>query len=128
MRIVIETVPHTSQRYATCGDYFTGGDGAQHISVSEMGNSDYEFLVALHELIEWKLCQSRGISDDAITKFDIAFERDRTGGDLSEPGDDPNSPYHAEHCIATGIERIMCSLLGIKWHDYDKVVLGLNRE
>lgn len=127
MRIVIETIPHAAQRYETVGDYWTDPDGTLHIKVSEMVNPDHEFLVALHELVEAKLCEKRGISDAAITAFDVEFEEARGDNDLSEPGDDPMAPYQNEHCIATGVERIACAALGVRWADYESEINRLSQ-
>lgn len=127
MEINIKTIPHDRQRYETCGDYFEDAEGVKHIVVSDMGNKKFEFLVAIHELVEQALCEDRGISDEVITAFDVAFEAARQPGDTSEPGDDPRAPYCEEHCLATGIERLMCAALGVKWDDYEKAVLGLSK-
>lgn len=126
VEISIRTIPHKSQAYDTVGNYWTGESGAMHITVSDMGNSDYEFLVAIHELVEAKLCQNRGISDAEITDFDEAFENSRKRGDLSEPGDHPLAPYQNEHNYATAVERLLCAALGLSWHDYEKAVQRLS--
>lgn len=96
--------------------------GTRRITVSDMGNDDYEFLVAIHEMIEAKLCEKAGISDEAITAFDVKFESERKAGDVSEPGDEPTAPYARQHCIATAVERLMCAELGISWFDYEAAV------
>ena len=96
-----------------------------NIVVSDMKNPDYEFLVAVHELIEAWLVRKRGISEERITEFDIAFEKARPEDDLSEPGDEPDAPYQNEHCIATGVERILCAAMGIPWKEYDETVGNL---
>ena len=121
MNIIIKTVPHRHQRYETVGDYFTIGE-LDTILVSKMGNPDYEFLVAIHELTEMYLCQKRGISESSITAFDIKFEKARKPGNLDEPGDDPKAPYRDEHCIATAVERLVCGVLGVSWKEYEKAV------
>lgn len=125
MHIVIKTIPHEKHRYETCGDYFWDSDGTIQIRVSAMGNEDYEFLVALHELVEAHLCKKRGITDEVITRFDEGFEAVRPADDVSEPGDDPSAPYQNEHCFATAVERMACAALGVKWAEYEKAVLGL---
>lgn len=122
MKITIQTIPHSSQVYETVGNYETH-EGITEISVSDMGNEDYEFLVALHELIEWKLTQKRGIGEKTITDFDIDFEK--TNKESLEPGDDISSPYRKEHFFATTIERLMASELGIDWEEYDKGIMYL---
>lgn len=127
MRIIVETIPHGDQRYETVGDYQTAENGDMTVLVSEMGNSDYEFLVAIHELVEATLCRKRGITDEAITAFDVEFEGQRAPGDIREPGDDRNAPYKNEHCLATAVERMCCAALGVSWEDYEAAVLRLSK-
>lgn len=123
--ILIRTIPHTSHRYETVGDYEYDQDMNETISVSKMGNDDYEFLVAIHELVESYLCLKRGIDENDITDFDIKFEENRKEGDLSEPGDAEDAPYRKEHFFATTIERLMAAELGVDWKTYDDTVVNL---
>lgn len=125
--ISVEVIPHAAQNYESCGDYMTDDSGLMHVSVSDMGNPDYEFLVAIHEIVEAKLCQKRGITDAEITAFDVEFEDKRKPGDVSEPGDQPLAPYASEHCTATAVERLMCAALGVSWQDYESAVLRLSK-
>ena len=127
MRIIIETIDHDLQEYETAGNYWTAEDGTMHIVVSKMGNSDYEFLVAIHELVESKICQKRGITDGEITAFDVEFEEKRKPGDVSEPGDSRDAPYQNEHSLATAVERMMCAAMGVSWQDYEDTVLRLSK-
>lgn len=117
--VSIKAIPHSEQNYETCGDYATDEFGTLHITVSDFGNDDYAFLVAIHELVEAWLCRKRGISDELITAYDVSRETSRQPGDLSEPGDDRECPYRFEHSIATAVERLMCAELGINWFDYE---------
>jgi hypothetical protein len=98
----------------------------RRIKVSEMGNSDYEFLVAIHEAIEQHLCKKRGISEEAITAFDTQFEASRAAENVDEPGNDLKAPYHKEHLFSTWIERLVAKELGIDWDVYDNVVNSLS--
>jgi hypothetical protein len=130
--ILIETIPHEKQRYPTVGDYFTEGSPGDKqlrvIHVSQMDNPDYEFLVALHELVESYLVQKRGIPDQAIDRFDISFEARRSAGLVpkhAEPGDDPSAPYYQEHGFATLIERMMARELDVDWDGYARTVESL---
>lgn len=125
MEIHIKTIPHDEHRYSTVGDYWVGPDGAIEIRVSDMGDTRYELLVALHELIEKALCDARGISNDSIDEFDKAYEAARTEDDDSEPGDASDAPYRKEHFFATTVERLMCAELGVDWAVYDATVLGM---
>ena len=98
MKILIETIPHKDQRYATAGDwqfkqgaidqntvvvnnaaYAAQADGSQllHIRVSELGDWRYEALVAVHELVEALLCKYGGITEQEVDKFDMDFEARR---------------------------------------------------
>lgn len=127
MKIDIRTIDHKKQRYDTVGDYISFfDDGAnRQIAVSKMGNVDYEFLVALHEMIEQHLCLKRGIYEQEITDFDIQFEKDRKEGNVDEPGNDPRAPYWKEHQLATHVEKIMAQELGVDWDVYSQVVDNL---
>lgn len=122
--VSVEVISHAAQDYETVGNYRTE-NGTLRVFVSDMGNPDFEFLVAIHELVEAYLCKKRGITDEVITDFDKTFEVARAPGNVSEPGDDPASPYQNEHCLATAVERMTCAALGVKWAEYEKAVLSL---
>jgi len=81
----------------------------------------------VHELVEAFLCLHDGVAEEAVDKFDKEFvQRD------TEPGDAPNSPYQKQHCIATGVERILAACLGVKWQEYEdaleKLIVERERE
>ena len=124
LAIEIKTIPHEMQRYPTVGDYFCR-DGKSLFFVSDLDDWRYETLVALHEVIEEALTRLRGISEEEISDFDMAYERDRIAGDNSEPGDSPKAPYHHEHVFATSIERLVAQALGVNWQEYDAAVEGV---
>lgn len=117
--IVIKTV--NEMRYPTTGDYWEE-DEATQVRVRDMGNEDYEFLVALHELVEMYLTKKRGIPIADIDNFDIEYEKNRKEGDKSEPGNDPHAPYYKEHRFAENIERQMALELVIDWFVYNDIV------
>ena len=118
MKISVFTQPHNLQRYNTVGDWFTSRiDGKVQIIVSELGSWRYELLVAVHELVEAFLCMHDGVAEESVTKFDKQFvQRD------AEPGDSPDAPYARQHCIATGVERILAACLGVKWQHYEDAI------
>jgi hypothetical protein len=124
MNICIKTIPHKEHRYETVGDWFYEGE-TLNIRVSKMSDWRYEFLVALHELVEVFLCRYSGVGQKQVDRFDIAYEKKRKAGDESEPGDSPKAPYRTQHCIATGVERIVAAFLGVVWADYDKEIQSL---
>jgi hypothetical protein len=127
MKIVIETIPHKKQRYETVGDYWEDKDGTLHIRVSEMKNEMYNGMVAVHELVEFLLCRHNNITEQAITDFDVAFEKRRKKGNEDEPGFDNKSPYRKEHTIASAVELMMCAATGVSLNDYDKKVKSLHQ-
>jgi hypothetical protein len=118
VNIQIKTIPHKKQRYDTVGDWHYDGN-CMVITVSAMSDWRYEAMVAVHELVEAMLCEQDGVRQKSVDAFDIAFEKARLPGDVSEPGDDPAAIYQKQHCIATGMERIMAALLGVKWRQYE---------
>jgi len=128
MEIHIKTIPHNSQRYETCGDYFYDDLGVLQIRVSEMGDEKYETLVAIHELIEERLTKWKGITEQQILDYDLYYEKRRQQGLVpadSEPGFSEGAPYKAEHTFATSIEMMMCAYAGISWPEYDRTVMEL---
>lgn len=118
MRIVVQTIPAIEQRYETLGDYWFDGDGTIQVRVSDMGDRRLEFLVALHEMVEFMLCLDRGVAEADITAFDIAHPQ------LHEPGAHPLAPYRREHFFAECIERLVASELGVVWEEYEVIAEG----
>ena len=119
LNIEIKTIPDKEQRYDTVGDYWKK-DGVDEIRVSSISNRQYEFLIAIHEMIEQFLCESAGITDEEITKFDLEYEAKRKKGDASEPGEDTYAPYRKQHMFAEKMERLMAQECGIDWDEYIK--------
>ena len=116
------------QPYPTVGDWRRDSDGTLRINVSSEIGEKYAALVALHELVEVLLCEERGITVEAVDEFDKAYEKQREKSltlDTSEPGDDSKAPYRNEHCIATGVERIVAAALDVDWSDYEKAINDL---
>ena len=116
--VLIELVPHKKQRYDTAGDYFLSKnwDGMKvcNIKISKMRSVDSEFMVAVHELVEWFLTNERGISEKEITDFDLAHL------DADDPGCLKSAPYRKEHLFSMKIERMICKELGIDFDKYYK--------
>lgn len=126
MKIVIETIPHDQQRYPTVGDWFYEPDGTLHIKVSELVDWRKEACVAIHELAEVLMCKWAGVSQEAVDEFDKKYEAERPADDVSsEPGDDPKAPYARQHCVATGIERILAAELELSWGQYADMIESL---
>jgi hypothetical protein len=121
----VSTIAQDEHRYPTVGDYWDAEDGTLEVRVTDLGDRRYEFLIALHELIERELCRTRGIAEPVIMAFDVAYEEARERGDpdvLEEPGDDPRAPYHREHVFATNIERMLAAELGVSWDRYEEAL------
>lgn len=121
MRIILEAVDPKDMRLEPyretgCGDWaFSTKTGDLHIKIAgpDIFDHDDTFLIALHELIEAKLCFNAGITQGRVDAFDKAFDGE------GEPGDDPASPYQRQHRAAMLIEHQMAIFLG-KW-DYGSV-------
>lgn len=139
MKIIIETIPHDQQRYNTCGDWqwvWEGGEETLRIKVSKMklepGSQSpayMEFAIGIHEAVEAMLCRMSGVTEEMVDKFDNAPDViDRCGKLAIEPGDDRDAPYRQQHCLATGIERILCFALGIAWDDYETQLAVMSEE
>jgi hypothetical protein len=143
MKVIINVIEHDEQPYDTVGDWrFEGEDGKPikqeealskantcgcvlRINVSRMGNWKYEMMVAVHELVETLLCMKDCVDVETVDAFDKEFEAKRAESDEREPGDDAEAPYMKQHCVATGVERILCAAMGEGWTAYDLAVMGL---
>lgn len=125
MKIEIETIPHDQHRYTTVGDWYYKEDGTLVIKVSQLSDWRYEALIAIHELVEVILCKQDGVATEVVDKFDKDFEANREEGNEVEPGDEPNAPYVKQHCIATGVERVLAAALGVSWKLYEKELCDL---
>lgn len=119
MNVKIEIIPHETQRYPTVGDWLFEPNGDLVIRVSKLSDWRREMLIAVHELAEVLICKHEGISQESVDKFDIDFEKHRHPDSEEEPGDDPSAPYVNQHCIATGVERILAAELGVSWKEYE---------
>lgn len=117
MNTLLQSLPKL--RYSTAGDYFEE-DGQLKIQVFEQGNEDHNLLIAVHELVEQRLCEKAGITNEMIDAFDFEYEKNRKEGDTdSEPGDDPDCPYRDQHRFAMIVEQLVAKELGVEWNDYN---------
>ncbi len=119
LSIEIKTIPQKEQRYVTVGDYWQEGD-KDIFRISDCGNRKYEWMIAIHELVEKALCEHHNITNEQIDEFDLATESLD-----DEPGDEPNSPYRDQHCFATSVERMLCAALGLSWKEYEGFLSNL---
>lgn len=130
-KIVIEIIPHADQRYETCGDWHLDEDGVMQVKVSDFGLEIENFMVAIHEVVELILLRHRGVTDKDIDKFDFEFEKRVERGEAGrndEPGFASDSPYVAEHTLATSVELQMCALAKINWNEYSEKIENLFKD
>lgn len=119
-RIIIEALPPDKMRLEAyretgCGDWFWDREGNLHIQVAGPDVWDHEdsFLIALHEMVEARLCFKSGVTQGAVDSFDATF----TGG--GEPGEHKDAPYRKQHRAAGMIEHLFAIFLGR--YDYGEV-------
>lgn len=100
------------------GTYKTLPNGNKIVKAYMKNESSYNeaFLICLHELVEQRLTEMRGIKEEDIDSFDKKI--DQEGGQSDEAGNEPNSPYLREHRFAENIERLMAYEMGINWQEY----------
>lgn len=121
--ISIRFIPQEAHRYKTIGDWFPSGQiGQVIINVTKMHESNwlyttkYEYLVAIHELIEMALCDVYGITSERVDAFDMG----PIGSQSDEPGMESEAPYRIQHLIATGIEMQLAAVMGVDWKKYEE--------
>lgn len=125
MNVKIEVIDHKDQRYPTCGDWLFEENGDLTIRVSKLSDWRLEMLIAIHELTEVLICKHQGVSQQSVDDFDKAFEKARAEDNEDEPGDEPAAPYVRQHCIATGVERILAAELDVSWKQYEEELSAL---
>lgn len=113
MEVSIQSVPLRRIRNAQAGDWRITPRGFD-IFVAKMKDIDMQLLLALHELIEARLCQKHGITDEVVTAFDRDFQGE------GEPGEAPGAPYRAQHLAALEIEKHVAIVLGVDWRAYER--------
>ncbi len=120
MTALIQTIPHTLQRYPTSGDWIERVPGYLEIFTSAMGDWRYEFLVGFHELIEATLCRIAGVTSGQVDDFDMKHERSDV-----DIGSLPEAPYHFQHMAALKLEEEMAELMGVDWKRYESALDAL---
>lgn len=115
-RIIIEAMPPDQMRLEPyrepgCGDWHWDKEGNLHVQIACEGDKnvwddEFSFLIALHELVEARLCFKDQVTQGAVDAFDATF----TGE--GEPGDDPAAPYRQQHRKAMMVEHLMALLMG----------------
>lgn len=122
MKINVESIPHSTHRYSTCGDWWFDADGTLQIRVSQEMPVESQELVVLHELAEVIMCKANGVTQKQVDDFDMGFEKNRKPGDDSEPGDHKDAPYHDQHKLATIIEVIASVQMHKSWTEHEEAI------
>lgn len=132
MRIVIETIPHTHQRYPTAGDWqLHPATNDITILVSETGVNIYNYLLAMHELSEVIWCLAHGVTQREVDMWDIHHEHMHDSDPtnplyLREPGDDPMAPYNPGHRLGLIVEQLMAFGINADFNHYGAIINDLD--
>lgn len=119
--VTIKIIPNNEQRYPTAGDWiYNEATGDLQVRVSATKDWRESMAVAVHELVEATLCIQDGVEPDLVDSFDMHFENHRADDDYSEPGDDPRAPYYDQHQVATNVEHVYTTALGLHWDTYNE--------
>lgn len=131
MKIEWRVIPHSEQRYDTCGDYWCSEESLVFVT-SKLSDEKYDWLLFLHEFVEYFLCWFAGVTLESIDVFDKAYEDARQRGTApcgcqiqAEPGGDVHAPYRWQHKYADIVEQIAALALGIDWVAYGNEVESL---
>jgi len=146
MNYNIKIIPNASQRYETVGDYWEKhqqlieirvSDFTEVCASSEAGtvfvNSEavkkaesFEFLVAIHELVEAFLARRDGIDFKKIDEFDLKHVLSEQAE--SEPGEQEDCPYKEQHIKATLVEQYLAQIIAVNWEEYSEAVQHFHAE
>ena len=112
-KIIIEYIPHKSQRYPTVGDWFIRGS-TLFIKVSDEMGFISGLAVAFHEIVEAVLCIITGVSQKEVDDYDMLHS------EYDEPGNHKDAPYHKQHMSATIMEKLICKTFRLTWVEHNK--------
>jgi hypothetical protein len=130
----VRTIEHKDQRYPTWADW----EFLDHhliVSVSHVGNWRYEYLAAIHELLEATVCRHMGISQVDVDAFDADYENRRVMGEqfaacgciiTNDPGSDVHAPYQLAHKYAESVEYGLARVLDVDAKEYDEAFIALD--
>ena len=117
--IHITIQPGDEMRYPTAGDYLGQRHGLRVIEVAQQRQTEWELMIAIHELIKQHLVLQAGISIADIDKWDMEHLEE------SDPGSLPGCPYLNAHLKAESVERVAAAALGVDWEEYiNNIVIG----
>ena len=120
MNIHIIVIPESQQRPEVNGaDWYFDDKGDLQVRVSPMSDWRYEVALAFHEAFEACLCKNNGVTQQAVDKFDMAFDLAHPDEPDLNAGDEQDAPYVVEHNYATIVDRLFIGACGLKWKDYD---------
>ena len=127
MNIKVEYKKQEEMRYNTLGDYFYEGD-LLVFQIVEQKNPFFTRLILIHELIEFTLCEHKGVTIKEIEEFDFKFENLANDEyvEEDEPGNMPSAPYHKEHVLSEIVERLMCNHVGVNFKEYNNAITRKN--
>ncbi len=135
--IEVKVISHSTQRYDTWADWTFDGSGKLTISTSELPQPDwrYDYLSAIHELLEATVCRHMGITQAQVDAFDVDYEARRMRGEwyaacgcriTDDPGSDKHAPYLLAHKYAESVEYGLARLLDVKSEEYDAAYIALD--
>lgn len=124
MKITLEVIPHSQQRYNTCGDWQFDEEGNLNIKVSDTQNTFMNFLLGRHEMDEAMLCLRYGVTTKQVDDYD--FVHPEAGSDSFS--DNLDAPYAEYHNDALAAEWVMARLLGVSWKSYNDTIEQLGEE
>lgn len=111
----VKVVPPEQMRYASCDDYTEQPDGSVLFTIADTGSLRSNLLVLVHALVEYALVEKAKIPLSLVDAWDMT----RPDDDDTEPGDDPQSPYHKQHMLASAFERIVSDGLREDWFEHE---------
>jgi hypothetical protein len=116
-------VPVREMRYRTLGDWQITPANPEielpeliHVFVANLGDDRFNFLVAIHELIEAFLCKQAGITQQVVDAWDL------THLESDDPGSAKDCPYMYQHHVATKVELLVMCAANISLVEYESKI------
>lgn len=125
IKVMVFVIRSEFQEYRTAGNYKELCDGTIVYLITKQVNKDYEFLILIHEMVEFHLCKMRGIKEKDIDKYDKYWEIRKENGlaIAEEPGNEKDCIYAKEHRFSENIERQLAHEMSKVWKEYDDKII-----
>lgn len=111
--IEIRTLDVKYQRHGSLSDWHQPYGMPMKILVSNLGDADFEFILAVRKLVEMHLCGKSGIPATVVDSWNDSHRN------IIDPGVMPDSPYRSAATKSFEVAALLGELLNVDWIKFE---------